>query len=106
MSSNLPILYSEDELPARQLGRAVRWQRSSQLSIYRHGLRAREAAERAILDSQAVGDVVKASLESELSLLDWGMSEAEGSPAKVELVARRIAQFSDFNTRRIDRFGR
>jgi hypothetical protein len=60
-----------------------------------------------MLDTQAISDVIKGALEEELGLLNWGMSEAEARPAAVELVARRVAQFSDLNTARIQRqFGR
>lgn len=106
MSDFLPVLHSEDEFPVRQMNRAVRLQRSSQMAVFRHGLRAREKTERARLDLQAAGDVVKSAVEEEIDLLEWAMNRAEGSPARVEVVARRVAQFSEINDRIIGRFGR
>jgi hypothetical protein len=105
--SNLPVLHSDSEFPDRQLSRAVRLQRRTELNILRHSLRAREAAEVTRLDTQALSDVVKTALEEELNLMEWGLDRAGGSPARAELVARKLAMFSNINSDRIlRRFGR
>jgi hypothetical protein len=105
--SNLPVLHSGSDLPARHVGRAVRAQRDSEMTVYKYGLRAREHAEMSRLDTQALSDVVKCALEEELNLMAWGMSETEGSLARAEVVARKLALFTDINTERIQRrFGR
>jgi hypothetical protein len=104
--SNLPVLHSDNELPPRQLVRAVKFQRRTELAVFKHSLRVRYEAECTRLDTQALADVTKTALEEELGLMEWGLDRAGGSPAKAELVARKVAMFSNINSQRIlRRFG-
>lgn len=86
-----------------QRGRAGRAQRRAECEIYRHGLATGVKAECEIQDAQAVADVIRTSLDEELSLLDWGLHRANGSAAKAELVARKVNMLSSINDRRISR---
>ncbi len=105
--SNLPVLHSDSEFPDRHLNRAVRLQRRAELAILKHSLKARYEAEVTRLDTQALSDVVKTALEEELGLMEWGLDRAGGSPARAELVARKLTMFSNINSERIlRRFGR
>jgi molybdopterin-guanine dinucleotide biosynthesis protein A len=101
--SNLPVLHSDNEFPPRQLVRAVKAQRRTELAVFKHSLRARYEAECARLDTQALSDVVKTALEEEMGLMEWGLERAGGSPAKAELVARKLAMFSNINSQCIAR---
>jgi hypothetical protein len=101
--SSLPELYPDREPPSRQLSRAVTAQSKTELAIYEHNLEARYVAECERIDAEAMSDVIRTSLEEEFGILDWGMGEAAGSPAKAELVARRVAMMSKINSARIAR---
>lgn len=100
---NLPVLRADSSRSTRQLARAIAAQSRTELAIFEHNLEARFVAECERIDAQALSDVVRASLEEEFSILDWGMEEAAGSAAKAELVSRRIAMQSKINSARIAR---
>jgi hypothetical protein len=105
--NNLPARLGDD-LPGqpRQLAKAIQAQEKTELAIYEHHLLARYSAETDHIDSAALGDAVRASLDEELSLLDWGLERANGSAAKAELVSRKVSLLSTANSRRIvRRFG-
>jgi hypothetical protein len=90
-------------LSPRQLARASRAQGKAELAVFQHGLAARVQSEMDRLDSQAIADASRAALDEELDLLDYGMSRAGQSAAKVELVARHVERLSAINNRRITR---
>ena len=100
--SNLPIPW-EGGRPSRQLAQATRAQEQTELEIFRHGLAARFHAECDRQDSQALSDVMTTALDEELGLLRYGLDKAAGSAAAAELVSRKVAQFSEINSRRIGR---
>ncbi|HET7590962.1 MAG TPA: hypothetical protein VFK14_12370 [Solirubrobacterales bacterium] len=90
-----------------QLAQATLAQQQIELAIFNHHLQARYVAECERIDAEALSDVMRTSLEEELSVLTWGMEEAAGSAAKAELVSRKVALLSQINNRRIARrFGR
>lgn len=98
-----------DRLPARlaQAGQAVRAQEQTELAVYEHALQARYLAECDCIDSQAVADVVRETIEQELTTFDYGLGLAQGSVAKVELVTRLVSLQANLDNRRIaQRFGR
>lgn len=106
--SLLPDVISSaaDGLSSRQLQAAARAQRSTELRVFRHGLDARLRAECDRIDSQAAGDALRAALDEELDLLDYGLRRTGGSAAKAELVARKVEMLSSINNRRVSqRFG-
>lgn len=81
-------------------------QQQAALEVFTHGLQAQVRAQCTIRDSEALADVVQASLHEELRLLSWGMHEAGTSSAKLELVARKVNLLSAMNDRLIShRFG-
>jgi hypothetical protein len=90
-------------LSPRQAARASRAQAKAEMAVFHHALAARAEGEMDRLDSQAVADASRAALEEELDLLDYGMSRAGQSAAKVELVARHVERLSAINNRRITR---
>ena len=99
----LPEKRNPSGFTTRREQRAIRAQQRTELAIYEHGLAARLRAEADRLDSQAAGDALRAALDEELSLLDWGMNCAGMSQAKVELVARKVDMLSRINNTRITR---
>jgi hypothetical protein len=101
--SRLPARLTDDGLPSRQLARAVQSQRRTELAVFEYSLEARYVAEVERIDAQALSDVVRCALEEEITNLDWGLEQAAGSPAKSELVARKIAMQSKINSARIAR---
>jgi hypothetical protein len=100
--TNLPARWQAGQ-PSRQLARATKAQEQTELAVFQHNLDARYLAECDRIDSQAIADVTKAALEEELSVLDWGLEQAAGSPAKAELVSRMVAQQSKIDLGRIAR---
>lgn len=96
-----------DGRPSKQVVRAVEKQRQQELAVFEHHLDAIFLAEIDRLDTQALSDAVKTSLEEEIGVLDWGLERAAGSAAKAELVSRRVAMQSNINSARIARrFGK
>jgi hypothetical protein len=102
MSDLLPALSRTLEIQ-----QGVRAQRRAEAMVLRHGLAARVQAEVDQIDSQALGDALKASLDEEVGLLDYGMRLANGNQAAAELAARKVGMQSAVNNQRImRRFGR
>ena len=90
-----------------QRKKAARARNKAELDIFVHGLGARVRAEAEIHDGQAVADVMQASLQEEIHLLEWGLQRPNGSAAATELVARKVSMLSNINNSRITRrFGR
>lgn len=89
--------------PSRQVARAARTQEGTELAIYEHQLGARYLAECDRIDSEAIADVTKGAIEEELSVLDYGLDQAGGSAAKIELVSRLVGIQSRIDAARIAR---
>jgi hypothetical protein len=100
--SDLPTPWRGGQ-PSRQLTKASRAQERTELAVYEHHLQARYLAECERIDSQAIADVTKGALEEELAVLDWGLQQAAGSPAKAELVSRMVSLQSSIDSARIAR---
>jgi|ERR1700722_1865739 len=103
--SFLPAVQSDlgGALTPRQAAQAAKAQGKAELAVFRHGLGARVLSECDRLDSEAVADASRSALEEELDLLDYGMSRAGQSAARMELVARHVEALSNINNRRISR---
>lgn len=93
----------EGNRPSRQLIQASRAQERTELEIFRHGLAARFQAECDRADTEALSDVLTTALDEEVGLLKYGMAKAAGSAAAAELVSRKVDEFSNLNSRRINR---
>ena len=89
--------------PTRQLDRATRAQEGTELAIFDHHLATEYQAACDRIDSAAIADVTKSALENELAVLDWGLEQAAGSPAKAELVSRMVGLQSKIDSARIAR---
>jgi hypothetical protein len=60
----------------------------------------------ALVEAENAAAVTKATLESELDVLTWGIAKANGSAAAAKLVADRVEQLSRINSQNIvRRFG-
>ena len=104
---NAVAVLGDGESPRRDLARAVRIQSKTELAVFKQACRTRLEAETMRLETQALREVVKTAIEEELDLMDFGLSRAAGSPAKAEIVARKLTLFSNINSDRIvRRFGR
>ena len=84
-------------------GRAFQAQCLDDLATFKHGNAAMGRVQRDLIDSQAAGDAAMGALRAEFSLLKWGVIEADGSAAALELLARHVNAFSWRNIRRLDR---
>jgi uncharacterized protein YicC (UPF0701 family) len=101
--SRLPIRRRETAITGRDIGQAERAASKADLATFKYALKSREEAEQDRLDSQAMADALRASLDEEIDLLDYGLRRAGGSPVKAELVARKLDMLSATNNRRISR---
>ncbi len=103
----LPARRDDDRARDRQLSRAAAASDRTELAIYEHHLSARYKAECQRIDTEALTDVVRGALQEEVAVLDWGLELANGSPAKAQMVAEKVAMLSQINSDRIaKRFGR
>lgn len=103
----LPARTDDGGRKSRHLTRAATAQTKTELAIFEHHLGARYQSECQRIDTEALSDVVRAALEEEMSVLDWGMERADGSPAKAQMVGEKVAMLSRINSERIARrFGR
>ncbi|MBS1862355.1 MAG: hypothetical protein JSS68_11670 [Actinobacteria bacterium] len=104
--SELPTLW-DGGLPSRQVVRAARAMEKADEAVLSHFLTTEVARQCEAIDNEVLGDVVKASLVTELEVYDWAMGRVGGSPVKARLVAEKIALLSNTNSSRIARrFGR
>jgi hypothetical protein len=103
MSDNLPMPYGGLPGNSRQVAKAAKAAEATELAIYENHLATAYRREIERQESEALADVVKAALDDELDLLDWGLMKAAGSPAKAELVSRKVSVLSSTNTRRLAR---
>lgn len=100
------LLDSPTALSRRQLEEARKAQASNSLEVFRYGLGAQARAQIDIHDSQALADANRAAVSEEMDLLDYGLSRAGASTAKVEITARAVQRMGTINDRRItNRFG-
>jgi hypothetical protein len=105
-SYHLAPLDSPTGLSRRQVEQARRAQADNALEAFRYGLGAQARAQIDVHDSQALADANRAAVSAELDLLDYGLSRAGASAAKVEITARAVQRMGTINDRRITgRFG-
>jgi hypothetical protein len=107
MHSLLPALTDNDGgLSRRQVVRARKAEASTALELHRYGLGARFRAQVDIYDSQALSDANRAAVAEEMDVLEYGLSRAGMSAAKIEMTARAVQRMAIINDRRImRRFG-
>jgi hypothetical protein len=102
--SFLPVPTNDDSgLNRRQVLRARKAQAETALELHRYGLGARFRSQIDIYDSQAVTDANQAAVGMEMDLVDYGLSRAGTSAAKVEMTARAAQRVAVINDRRITR---
>lgn len=105
--SFLPVPTNDDSgLNRRQVLRARKAEAETALELHRYSLGARFRSQVDIYDSQALGDANRAAVSEEMDLLEYGLSRAGTSAAKVEMTARAAQRMAIINDRRIiRRFG-
>jgi hypothetical protein len=93
-------------LSRRQLDKARRVEADTALELHRYKHGARFRAQIDIYDSEAVADANQAAACTEMDLMDWCLSRAGMSVAKIEVTARAAQRTAIINDRRImRRFG-
>lgn len=93
-------------LSRRQIEQARKAEAANALEVFRYGLGAQARAQIDIHDTQALADANRAAVSEEMDLLDYGLSRAGTSAAKVEITARAAQRMATINDRRIlRRFG-
>ena len=102
--SFLPVPTDDDSgLNRRQIVQARKAEAATALDLHRYGLGARFRAQVDIYDSQALADANQAAVACEMDVLDYGLSRAGNSVAKVEMTARAAERMARINDRRIMR---
>lgn len=90
-------------LSSAQQGRARRHTQRAELDVYLHAVKAAAVAQIDQADSQALSDALPVAMDEEINFYDYGKARADGSIAKAEIVAQKVAIFSAINNRRIGR---
>lgn len=105
--SNLPAHLPGGVPNSRQVVRAARAQEQTELAILEHQLAAFYDKECAVIDSEAITEVTKNSLDNALGVLDYGLDKAGDRPAARELVARAVSRMEQLEDAAImRRYGR
>jgi hypothetical protein len=91
------------DLTRRQLEQANKAEANTALELHRYRLGAQFRAQIDICDSQALADANQAAVASEMDVLDYGLSRAGTSAAKVEMTARAAQRMAVLTDRRINR---
>jgi hypothetical protein len=93
-------------LTKRHLDQAGKVEADTALELHRYKHGAHFRAQLDIYDSQALADANQAAVACEMDVLDYGLSRAGTSAAKVEMTARAAQRMAIINDRRImRRFG-
>lgn len=107
MQDLIPLTTNQVALTAKQQKQAVQAGQQAHLDVYNHGLQMAIAREIDRIDTFALSDVITTAAEEECRFLDFGLHLADGSPIKLELLARKLQLLSNINNQRIaQRFGR
>jgi hypothetical protein len=101
--SNLPARLSDAALSSRRLSRAARATEKAELDIYEHNLDIQRRVAYDQIESHAIADVTRNTLNEEMNILDEFQARAASSPVRRELVARMVAQQSRIDIARIGR---
>jgi hypothetical protein len=93
-------------LTRRQLEQARKVEADTALELHRYKHGAHFRAQIDIYDSEALADANRAAVCEEMDLVDYGLSRAGMSAAKIEMTARAAQRMARINDRRImRRFG-
>jgi hypothetical protein len=99
MSDHLPEYRSPSEVNPK----ALRAHTRAKLEVFYHDLAQHVRSQKDQIDTMALGDALRCSLREEMDLLDEGLDLANGSQAKLEILAPKLALFARKNNARIDR---
>jgi hypothetical protein len=87
----------------RQELQVVAARREAENGLVIHQLHRHLDQEMSRIDAAATSTAVKATLDTELEVLQYGIDKANGSAAAAKLVADRVEQLSRINTQNINR---
>jgi hypothetical protein len=87
----------------RQIEQARKAEAANDFQVFLYGLGTRARSLMDQHDSRAGADANRAAVSEEMDLLDYGLSRAGTSAAKVEMVARAAQRLATSNDRRITR---
>ena len=90
-------------LTRRQLEQARKVEADTAVELHRYKHGARFRAQIDIYDSLALAEANHAAVSSEMEMLDYGLSRAGLSAAKIEITARAAQRMAIINDRRITR---
>jgi hypothetical protein len=104
---SLPELSSGAGLSSKQLQRAARTAGRGEIDVFDHQIGSWVQEQKDQIDSHALAGALKASLDAEIGLLDYGLELADGRQAALRLVGRKVAIAASIDDARIQRrFGR
>jgi hypothetical protein len=89
--------------PDRHELEAMRATSEAELTRFRYALDTRLQADMDRLDTDALSGALRAALEAEVGLVEYGLRLAGNSQVKLELVADKVALLSEINAARIRR---
>src|SRR5262245_42132835 len=104
--SPLPARLTNAEQIPRIESQAAAARGQTEIAIYKHSLDMTYEVECDRIDSQAVGDVMRASIDEQFAVIEYGRHKAGSDPALLEVVAQKAAMQDTINNSRIvRRFG-
>lgn len=107
MRRNMPARVTTPIMVGREATRqelqVVAARRETENGIVAATLRAEFDRQVGVIEAQVTAAVTKATLETELDVLAFGIAKANGSAAAAKLVADRVEQLSRINTQNISR---
>lgn len=101
MNTLVPLPGNSARVTPWQGASACRLVKQTQRAVFRHGVGAAAKAEMDRQDAQAAADANQASLDEELKLLRYGLSQAGASATQLEMVARKVQLQISIDERRV-----
>ena len=103
MPDKLPMPVYPLSQPTRQELQVIAARREMEGAIIGHNLRAHYDEEAARIDARATAEATKATLETELDVLDWAIERGKGSATASKIIADRIEFLSRTNSANLNR---
>jgi hypothetical protein len=101
MSNQLPIRI-EDVRQSIHCQRDSNLVRQAEQTIFEAQLNSEVLAAVQLAEVTALGDAIQASIDEEISILQYGTSLAKNSSAAAQLVAEKVTLFAEINSRRLN----
>jgi hypothetical protein len=97
MPEHFPEVISFSREPVPISKRAVRAQEDATFEVFEHGLRAAVMSQKQQINIHVRGECLEYAAKKEMEFLDWGLEKANGSAAKLAIIAAKATIFARKN---------